>query len=137
LTINSKAPIPAELNLSGTGAIAPIMSLSATLLTFGPQLVDTESAPQTITITNTGNATLNGIGFGLLLAYEPIFPLTYTCGTSLSPGASCTFNVAFEPATTGITATTLTVLNSSQLQFPTGESIWNLAALAVPGWYAN
>lgn len=117
LTIDSNSPIPAELGLSGTGTTAPVMSLSATSLTFGPQLVGTESAPQTITITNTGNATLNGIGFGTMAAYEPIFPLTYTCGPSLSPGASCTFSVAFKPASTGTTATTLLVENSSGLPF--------------------
>ncbi|HEY1469024.1 MAG TPA: choice-of-anchor D domain-containing protein [Candidatus Acidoferrum sp.] len=117
LTIDSNSPIPAELNLSGTGETAPILTLSANSLTFGPQLVGTESAQQTIMLTNTGNAALNGIGFGLMAAYEPIFPLTFTCGPSLSPGASCTFSLAFKPASTGTTATTLTVENNSRLPF--------------------
>jgi hypothetical protein len=117
LTIDSNSPVPVELNLSGTGTTAPVMSLSAASLTFGPQLVGTESAPQTITLTNTGNATLNGIFFGMLANYEPIFPLTSTCGPALSPGASCTFTVAFKPASTGTTATALTVGNNSGLPF--------------------
>lgn len=115
LTIASNSPIPAMLPLSGIGTTAPVLTLTANSLTFASQLLGTESAPQTITITNSGNATLNGIGFGMLAEYEPIFPLTYTCGPSLAPGASCTFSVAFKPAATGTTATTLSVENSSGL----------------------
>ena len=117
LSIASNSPIPAVLSMSGNGLTAPIMTLSATSITFGPQLVGTESAPQTITINNTGDAALNGIGFGMLAADEPIFPLTYTCGPSLGPGASCTFSVAFKPASTGTTTATMTVENSSGLPF--------------------
>lgn len=117
LTIASSSPIPAVLPLSGYGATAPVLALSASSLTFGPQLVGTESTPQTITLTNGGDATLNGIGFGMLAAYEPIFPLTYTCGPSLAPGDSCTFSVAFKPASTGTTTTTLLVENNSGLPF--------------------
>ena len=117
LTVDSNSPIPVQLNLSGAGITAPIMSLSASSLTFGPQLVGTESASQTITITNTGNAALNGIFFGMTLDLEPIFPLTTTCGPTVSPGASCTFSVAFKPATTGTTATTMVVGNNSGLPF--------------------
>lgn len=117
LTIESNSPIPAELNLSGTGMTAPIVSLSATSLTFSPQLVGTESAPQTITLTNTGNGALNGIGFGMMAAYQSIFPITSNCGPSLNPSVSCTFSVAFMPASTGTTATTLIVENGSGLPF--------------------
>jgi hypothetical protein len=115
LTIDSNSPIPVELNLNGTGVNVPIITLSATSITFGPQLVGTESTPQTITITNTGSAPLNGISFGIAATYEPIFPLISTCGASLSPGASCTFSVAFKPASTGTTATTLAIGNNSGL----------------------
>jgi hypothetical protein len=115
LTIASNSSSPAMLTLTGYGTTAPIMTLSATSLTFGPQLVGAESAPQTITITNTGNATLNGIGFGMLSTYEPIFPFTFTCGPSLAPGNFCTFSVAFKPASTGTTTTTLLVENNSGL----------------------
>jgi hypothetical protein len=117
LTIASNSPIPAMLPLTGYGTTAPVVTLSASSLTFGPQLVGTESAPQTITLTNTGNATLNGIGFGMFASYEPIFPLTYTCGPSFAPGDSCTFSVAFKPASAGTTTTTLTVENNSGLPF--------------------
>ena len=117
LTIASNAPIPAMLPLKGTGTTAAVVSLSANSLTFGPQVVGTESAPQTITLTNTGNGTLDGIGFGMYAQYEPIFPLTSACGPSLAPGQSCTFSVSFKPTATGTTSTTLLVENSSGVPF--------------------
>jgi hypothetical protein len=116
LTIDSNSPIPAELSLTSAVINAPIMHLSATSLTFDPQLVGTESAPQTITVSNTGNAPLNGIGLAITTAYEQIFPFTSDC-TSLNPGASCIFSVAFKPASTGTTSTALIVENSSGLAF--------------------
>ncbi len=100
---------------SGSGTTTPAITLSATSLSFASQLVGTESAPQTITLTNTGNATLNGIGFGIPAAYGPVFPLTFNCAPSLAPGDSCQFGVSFKPASTGTTATTLSVENSSGL----------------------
>ncbi len=109
LSIASNSPIPAMLTLNGQGVTAPVLTLSANSLTFGPQLVGTESAPQTIKITNTGNAILNGIGFGVTLTDEAAFPLTYTCDPSLAPGDSCTFSVQFKPVVTGTTSGTLTV----------------------------
>lgn len=117
LTIASNSPIPAVLPLNGNGTTAPVMTLSASSLTFGPQLVGTESAPQTITLTNTGDATLSGIGYGEMQDDEAIFPLTYNCGPSLAPGQSCTFSVAFKPASTGTATTVLIVENESGLPF--------------------
>ena len=117
LTINSNAPIPVQLSLSGAGALEPIISLSAMSLTFGPQVVGTESAPQTITLTNTGSATLNDVNFDLAVTSQSIFPLTSSCGPSLSAGASCTFTVAFMPASTGTTAATLIVLSTPEVPF--------------------
>lgn len=119
LTIDSNAPIPAELLLTGfeTGAEGgPILSLSPSSFTFGTQPPGTQSAPETITVSNTGNAPLNGLNFVLPTSYQQIFPFSSTCGSSLNPG-SCTFTVAFKPASGGTTATTLTIQNSSGLPF--------------------
>ena len=37
---------------------APVATVSATMLAFGPQQVQTASAPQQVTLTNTGSAAL-------------------------------------------------------------------------------
>lgn len=117
LTVVSNAPIPASVALQGYGITAPVMTLSAKSLSFGSQLPGTESAPQTITITNTGNATLYGIGFGMTSADELIWPFTYTCGPSLDPGASCAVNVSFKPSQAGTVTTSFLIENSSGLPF--------------------
>lgn len=117
MVVESGAPVPAMLHLIGSGAIAPIATLSATTLTFGPQEIGTTSASQTVTLTNTGNATLNYIGFELFGDYQSIFPLTYTCGPSLNPGDSCTFSVAFKPASAGTTTINLIVESNANPGF--------------------
>src|SRR5256886_2215766 len=51
---------PQTISLTGTGAApAPIVSLSATNLSFGNQLLNTTSAAQSVTLSNTGSAALN------------------------------------------------------------------------------
>jgi hypothetical protein len=117
LTIATNASMPAILPLTGNGLTTPGMVLSATSLIFGVQQVGTQSAPQTITISNPGTAPLNGIGFGMQLADESVFPFTSTCGLSLAPGASCTVSAAFKPATAGTRTATLTVEDTSGLPF--------------------
>ena len=54
---DNAAGSPQKVNLAGTG-IAPAASLSTTSLSFGTQAVATTSAAQTVTLTNTGSASL-------------------------------------------------------------------------------
>jgi hypothetical protein len=50
-----------------------------------------------VTLTNTGTATLSGIG----MAAGGGFAETNTCGSSLVAGAQCTISVTFAPAIVG------------------------------------
>ena len=68
-------------------------SFSASSLTFAGQTVSTQSAAQTITLTNTGNAALTP----LTIARNGSFAEKNTCPASLSAGASCTISVIFSP----------------------------------------
>jgi len=86
--------------LSGTGIIpptAPAITLSATSLIFGNQLIGTTSATQTVTLTNTGNATLTITS----ITASGDFAQTNNCGTSVAAGAGCAISVTFTPATAG------------------------------------
>jgi hypothetical protein len=88
-------------------------------VTFATQTVNTVSAPQLVTLTNTGVLAIpaSNIGIGGTNQYE--FAQTNTCGTSLAPAASCTISVTFTPhswlpigaqtATLYVTGTTPTV----------------------------
>ena len=60
--LNAAAPAYATQTIALSGA-APVATISATMLAFGPQQVQTASAPQQVTLTNTGSATLTIIEY--------------------------------------------------------------------------
>jgi len=97
VTITHNAPgSPHVVNLTGTG-VATAVTLSTTALSFGNQLVETTSAPQTVTLTNSGTA---GLSIASIVASGD-FAESHTCGTSLVAGADCAINVTFTPTLTG------------------------------------
>jgi len=102
---------PHSVSLSGTGTIAtaPAVSLSTTSLTFGNQVVGTTSSPQSVTLTNTGNATLSITS----IAASGDYAQTNTCGSSLAAGANCSVSVTFTPTTTGTRSGTITFTDNA------------------------
>jgi hypothetical protein len=98
--------------LTGTGT-APVAVVSPTSLNFGNQKQQTTSAPQTVTLSNTGTAplTINGTAIGGTNAGD--FKQTTTCGASLAAGAKCTISVTFKPTKKGTRTATLTVTDNS------------------------
>ncbi|MGA2191620.1 MAG: choice-of-anchor D domain-containing protein, partial [Steroidobacteraceae bacterium] len=93
------------VTLSGTGAV-PTYTLAPTALAFGNQRKGTSSAPQPLTLTNTGSVTLLISSIGLPGTQ---FSQANTCGGSVASGASCTINVTFNPTGKGSRTATLTV----------------------------
>jgi hypothetical protein len=69
-------------------------SVSPSTLTFGPQALATSSAPQTVTVTNTGSLPLAGGTF--TVTGSPIFTGS-GCPATLAVGATCTYSVVFRP----------------------------------------
>jgi len=89
---------PATVPLSGTGKTQAGLSASPAQLTFAAQALGQSSAPQTVTITNTGGTDAGGFA----IAVSGPFSVTHNgCGTSLAAGASCTTGVVFSPTSTG------------------------------------
>jgi len=89
----------ASVTLAGTGtAVAtPAVSLGSASLAFGSLAVGTTSPARTVTLTNSGGATL---------AIQSIqasgaFSATNDCAASLAPAASCTISVTFTPTAAG------------------------------------
>jgi hypothetical protein len=77
---------------------APVMTLSATTLSFAAQQVQTLSAAQSVSISNTGNAALNISQ----IAMTGDFTETDNCvGTAVAAGAGCVVQVTFLPSATG------------------------------------
>ncbi|WP_263416512.1 choice-of-anchor D domain-containing protein [Terriglobus albidus] len=99
------------VNLSGTGTEAGV-SLTPGAQAFPATLVGSTSQPLTATLTNTGNAALTGISFGI----AGDFAQTNNCPASLDAGASCTINVVYAPKIAGAESGVLTVSDSKGSQ---------------------
>jgi hypothetical protein len=101
-----------SVSLTGT-IVVPTFSLSPTSLSFGNQQHGTISAPQTVTVTNTGTLaplTIKSIVFGGTNPKQ--FTATNDCGTlpaTLMPGNACTVTVEFAPTKTGAMTASLVV----------------------------
>ena len=83
--------------LSGTGQNPPTDTLNPSALTFAPQQVGTTSAPQPITLTNSGDQVLTGIA----VANTGDFSVVNNCGTNLQVRASCSLSVSYAPSVAG------------------------------------
>ena len=91
---------PQTVSLSGTGA-GPVVSLSAPP-TFPSEPIGTTSPSQTVTLTNTGGASLTFTAISVTGPFATVASGT-TCSTSSPVGASasCTVAVTFTPTAAG------------------------------------
>jgi FG-GAP-like repeat/Cep192 domain 4/FG-GAP repeat len=87
----------------------PGASLSATSLTFAPQVVGTTSAAQAVTLTNTGFDTLEITS--IIVGGD--FLERNTCGSTLAVAASCTISVQFRPSVVGTRTGAVTITDSA------------------------
>lgn len=71
----------------------PQVSLSASSLGFGTELVGGTSEPLSVTLSNSGTATLHITD----IAASTNFAETTTCAATLMAGANCTISVTFTP----------------------------------------
>lgn len=112
LAISDNAPgSPHTVTLSGSGiaALAPAVTLAPTSLTFSSQALNTTSAAQSITLTNSGTASLTISSIVASAQYSD----TTTCGASLAAGANCSISVKFTPTATGTQTGTITVTDNA------------------------
>jgi hypothetical protein len=94
--------------LTGTGNASGGVGLTPSTLTFGSQMVSSTSAGQSVTVNNTGTASLtvnNVIAAG-------DFAQTNNCA-ALAAGASCSMQVTFMPAATGTRNGTITLADNA------------------------
>ena len=109
-TVSNLGVSPLAVPLDGTGLAVGGIAPSPTQMTFGSVAVNTASAVQTLTVTNSGAAALSG----LTLAATGDFSLVGDqCPASLAAKAVCTSGVEFTPSTNGIRSGTLTVGTNS------------------------
>ena len=100
--------------LSGTGLAAPAFSLAPASLTFTNQQPGVASAPQTVTITNTGGSSLANVGFQISGSAASSYAVaSTTCGAQLNSGSSCTAQIVFTPTACGSIAASLAISSST------------------------
>ncbi len=126
---DNAAGSPRLISLTGTATgTGPVVVLSPDRLTFGTQGVGTTSAPQAVTLSNTGNGslTISGIAvFGALVQ-------TNTCGNSVAAGASCIFSVSFAPTYVGIQSGRVTITDNA----PGSPHVVNGTGTGAAPWVA-
>jgi len=128
----SDAGLPtASVSLSGTATV-PVLSATPSSLTFSSPL-NTASAVQAVTVTNTGTSALTLTGINLAGTNVGQFQQTNNCiiGTPLAVGASCMINVTFRPtATTPLTMSQ--TLNINVAAPATSQSIPLTGTVTIP-----
>jgi hypothetical protein len=96
------SPQLVSLKGTGTATTAPAVKLSATSLTFASTTVGSTTAAQTVTLTNSGNATLDITSIAVTGTDASSFVISAkTCTGTLAASSSCTFSVEFKPAAAG------------------------------------
>ncbi len=97
----------------GTASTTPNVSLSSSSLTFASQQLNTSSAAQNVTLTNTGGATLNISNIGLTGANTGDYSYTTTCGSTVAAAGNCTFSVTFKPTASGSRTAAVTITDDA------------------------
>ena len=87
---------PQSVALDGIGA-APAVRLSESVLNFNGQSVSTTSSSKSVTLTNSGNATLAN----LAISASGDFAQSNNCGASVGASGSCKIDVTFTPTAKG------------------------------------
>ncbi len=90
---------------------SPNLGLSAGL-SFGYQNDGTTSAPQTVTLTNAGNANLNVSSITVTGPNNQDFSQTNNC-TAVLPQSTCTVTVTFTPSITGNESASLSIADDA------------------------
>ncbi|HEY6292801.1 MAG TPA: choice-of-anchor D domain-containing protein [Terriglobia bacterium] len=106
---------PQTVSLTGTG-VSPAVSFSPSTLNFGSQIVGTKSStPQTVEVTNTGNATLtvNSITVSGTNASEFVLLQQSPCGASIGAGTTCSIPLNFKPQMPGARSATLSIADNA------------------------
>ncbi len=113
LTVVDNAQNNGTQTVGLTGGVTNTISVSPSQLSFGNQNVNTTSAAQTITVSNTGTAAI------LIpsIVVPPGFAETDNCrslSNGLAPAASCTINVTFTPTSATSFTGNLSITDSAQ-----------------------
>ena len=133
-----------------SGGATAIASVTPTSLNFGSVLVGTTSASQNLTLHNTGNAVLTGIGVVISGPFSRIATGAFPAGApncnaagTLAAGANCTIKVVFTPTVVGPSTGSVAIsanvpVSGSPVSLSGGGLVPVVGAkLAPPTWTTN
>lgn len=123
--ITDAAGSPHVTTLSGTGLVPAISTPSS--MAFGSQTLGGAGNPQSLVISNTGQAPLAISAVSVLGAHSADFVVGNACVTTIAPGASCTATLSFRPLASGARSATLRITSNA----PTGPRDVGLAGTGV------
>jgi hypothetical protein len=103
-----------------TALATPVVALNPTSLTFANQAVGTTSPAKTVTLTNTGNASL---AISSVYSNNSVYGVTTTCSNV------CTLNVTFRPTSAVSTYSSITIVSNA----PGSPHYVQLNGTGVPG----
>ena len=101
----------ATVNLTVSN-LAPAVTLSPTSLTWGKIVVGETSSGQSVTVTNSGSATLSISSIATSGDFAQTAS-TKPCGSTLAVGDSCKIKIAFTPTQMGANTGTLTIYDNA------------------------
>jgi len=110
---DSASGSPQSITVSGTGVDAPVVSLTATSLSFGTQAVGTASGSRIVTLSNIGSAALSINSIVVTGGNASSFVFANTCGTNLAVGATCTIHGHFAPTAAGALTAAVTISDNA------------------------
>ncbi|MGY6553159.1 MAG: choice-of-anchor D domain-containing protein [Wenzhouxiangella sp.] len=120
---NNQASITIEL------LVAPELQITPGSVNFGQQAVGEASSARTVSLRNTGQASLNLTSISLSGAHEADFSLSDDCGSSLAPDASCALEVVFTPGAVGTRNATVQIVSNA----PSSPHSLSLSGAGIAG----
>lgn len=95
---------------------------------FGTVKLGKKSTSKVFTVKNTGGVTLKSLAVKISGSHKADFIVTAPAKTSLAPGASTTFKVAFKPSAKGTRSAALAVTSSDKNESPFDIKVTGLGA---------
>ena len=109
VTMSAAKAVTATFNSSSS----PAVTLTPTSLNFGAVATGVTSPIKTVTLKNSGKATLTITAITITGTNSGDFPETSTCGSSLAAGAACLIKVQFKPSATGARSASVSITDNA------------------------
>ncbi len=116
LIVDNAEGSPHSVNLTGTGTPVPVSVIATSAnVVFGDQIINSTSGSRSITISNTGTATLTTSAIALSGANAGNFSLTGQSGCASIPASgNCTLGLTFTPSAAGARAAQVNITSNAQ-----------------------